>query len=91
MESGGHLDAPAPADRAASQTMVAAEELFVLAADAGWNNAVVVVSPVDFRWHLLAPTYRAPTDWTNDLYVSLRAELMGMPLPPTARAARQEP
>ena len=71
---------------------VAAEELFVLAADAGWNNAVVVVSPVDFRRHLLPPDYRASTDWVNDLYASLRAELMGMPLPPTARSrAAQRP
>jgi hypothetical protein len=73
---------------------VAAEELFVLAADTGWNNAVVVVSPVDFRRHRLPSDYRAPTDWTNDLYVSLRAELMGMPLPPTARsraAQRSQP
>jgi hypothetical protein len=71
---------------------VAAEELFVLAADAGWNNAVVVVSPVDFRRHPLPPDYRAPADWVNDLYVSLRAELMGMPLPPTARSrAAQRP
>ena len=73
---------------------VAAEELFVLAADAGWKDAVVVVSPVDFRRHLLPHDYRAPTDWVNDLYVSLRAELMGMPLPPTARsraAQRQQP
>ena len=71
---------------------VAAEELFVLAADAGWNNAVVVVSPVDFRRHPLPPDYRASADWVNYLYVSLRAELMGMPLPPTARSrAAQRP
>jgi hypothetical protein len=71
---------------------VAAEELFVLAADAGWRDAVVLVSPVDFRRHWLPPDYRAPTDWTNDLYVSLRAELMGMPLPSAAssRAAQRQ-
>ena len=41
---------------------------------------------------LLPPDYRAPTDWTNDLYVSLRAELMGMPLPSAAssRAAQRQ-
>ena len=63
---------------------VASEELFVLAADAGWKDAVVVVSPVDFRRRALPPDYRAPTDWVNDLYASLRVELWGLPLPPAA-------
>src|SRR5438094_7344225 len=37
----------------------AAEELFVLAADAGWRDAVVVLSPVDFRRSVLPVGYRA--------------------------------
>ena len=36
----------------------AAEDLFVLAADAGWQQAVVVVSPVDFRRTALPADYR---------------------------------
>jgi hypothetical protein len=63
----------------------AAEDLFVLAADAGWQNAVIVVSPVDFRRHALPPDYRPPAGWVEDLYASLRVELAGLPLPPTGR------
>src|SRR5437016_2502026 len=51
----------------------AAEELFVLAADAGWRDAVVVLSPVDFRRSVLPVGYRAPAAWVDDLYVRLRA------------------
>ena len=61
-----------------------AEELFVLAADAGWEDAVVVLSPVDFRRHSLPAGERtAPTRWTGDLYAQLRAELAPLPLAPT--------
>jgi hypothetical protein len=60
----------------------AAEELFVLAADAGWEDAVVVVSPVDFRRHGLPADYRAPAPWVDDVYVGLRAELARLPAGP---------
>jgi hypothetical protein len=60
----------------------AAEELFVLAADAGFDDAVVVLSPVDFRLRRLPPDYRAPTPWVGDLYARLRAALEGLPMPP---------
>jgi hypothetical protein len=60
----------------------AAEELFVLAADTGWDRAVVVLTPVDFRTTVLPPDYRAPTGWVPDLYHTLRTELFGLPLPP---------
>jgi hypothetical protein len=60
-----------------------AEELFVLAADAGWEDAVVVLSPVDFRRSVLPADYRMPAAWVEDLYLSLRAELEGLPLEPT--------
>ena len=60
-----------------------AEDLFVLAADAGYQRAVVVVSPVDFRRTLLPAEYRLPTDWVDDLYRSIRAELAILPLGPT--------
>jgi hypothetical protein len=34
----------------------AAEDLFVLAADADWEHAVVLISPVDFRRAALPPS-----------------------------------
>jgi hypothetical protein len=57
----------------------AAEELFVLAADAGWRDAVVVLSPVDFRRTVLPVSYRPPAAWVDDLYVRLRAALAQFP------------
>src|SRR5262249_37359770 len=58
----------------------AAEELFVLAADAGWEDAVVVLSPVDFRRHLLPLDCRAREPWVDDLYIRLRVELARFPV-----------
>jgi len=71
---------------------VGAEELFVLAADAGWEDAVVVVSPVDFRRNRLPADYRPPP-WVEDLYITLRSELEGYPLEHavTSTAARAVP
>lgn len=60
----------------------AAEELFVLAADTGFEDAVVVVSPVDFRRHALPAGYRPATPWVPDLYAALRAQLERFPLEP---------
>lgn len=60
----------------------AAEDLFVLAADAGWQQAVVVVSPVDFRRSTLPADYRPVTAWVNQLYAWLRTELGTLPLAP---------
>jgi hypothetical protein len=62
----------------------AAEDLFVLAADAGWHDAVVVVSPVDFRRATLPADYRPPVPWVTRLYAWLRTKLHTLPLPPTA-------
>jgi hypothetical protein len=58
----------------------AAEDLFVLAADAGWEDAVVVLSPVDFRRSGLPVDQRAPIDWIDDLYARLRAALEQFPV-----------
>jgi len=58
----------------------AAEELFVLAAESDWKEAVVVVSPVDFRRSALPAGYRARPAWVEDLYVRLRAELERFPV-----------
>ena len=60
----------------------AAEDLFVLAADADWEHAVVVVSPVDFRRAALPADYHPPADWVNPLYGWLRTEIRLLPLPP---------
>ena len=61
----------------------AAEELFVLAAEAGWEGTEVVLSPVDFRRNILPVGYRAQAAWVDDLYVRLRAALKGFPVGPT--------
>ncbi|HEX4998063.1 MAG TPA: L,D-transpeptidase family protein [Terriglobia bacterium] len=60
-----------------------AEELFVLAADAGWQGARVIVSPVDFRRSSLPQGFRVPAPWVRDLYRELRLELSTLPLPRT--------
>jgi len=54
----------------------AAEELFVLAAEAGVENVAVVLSPVDFRVREL-PDGRPPAPgWTAELYAQIKARLM---------------
>jgi hypothetical protein len=57
----------------------AAEELFVLAAESDWKEAVVVLSPVDFRRHLLPVGYRVQPAWVEDLYSRLRDKLEEFP------------
>jgi hypothetical protein len=61
----------------------AAEELFVLAAEAGWEGSVVVLSPVDFRRNILPIDYRVQAVWVEDLYLRLRAALERFPVGPT--------
>jgi hypothetical protein len=61
----------------------AAEDLFVLAADAHWEQAVVVISPVDFRTRTLPKGYRPQTPWVQGLYAWLRDQLATLP-PPAA-------
>jgi hypothetical protein len=60
----------------------AAEELFVLAADAGWEQAVIVISPLDFRRAALPADYQPPAAWVNQLYAWLRSTLRALPTPP---------
>ena len=57
----------------------AAEDLFVLAADAGWQQAVIVISPVDFRRAAVPADYRPSTPWANQLYSWLRTTLSTLP------------
>jgi len=65
----------------------ASEELFVLAADSSWQDAVVVISPVDFRQDKLPSGYRPPKPWVNALYNWLRSTLAALPpAPPPARS-----
>jgi hypothetical protein len=62
------------------------EELFVLAADAGWEGAVVVLSPVDFRTAVLPVDHPPQAAWVEDLYVRLQAELERFPSSTRERA-----
>jgi hypothetical protein len=69
----------------------AAEELFVLAAETGWQGSVVVLSPVDFRRNILPVDYRVHAGWVEDLYGRLRIELEGFPVGPTGTRTANEP
>jgi hypothetical protein len=60
----------------------AAEDLFVLAADAGWEQALVVISPVDFRRTTLPADYRPSPPWVDELYAWLRTTLSALPPAP---------
>ena len=60
----------------------AAEELFVLAADAGFEDALVVLSPVDFRRRALPVDDGRHPAWVGDLYDRLAAELTRLPTDP---------
>jgi hypothetical protein len=64
----------------------AAEDLFVLAADAGWEQAVIVISPVDFRRGVLPPDYAPPMPWVDRLYAWLRSALAALPTPAASAA-----
>jgi hypothetical protein len=66
---------------------LAAEDLFVLAADSDWQSAVVVVSPIDFRRAALPADYRAPAPWVGPLYAELRARMFSLPAPTRLPAA----
>jgi murein L,D-transpeptidase YafK len=70
-----------------------AEDLFVLAADAGWQQAVVVVSPVDFRRSALPANFRPSTPWVDQLYAWLRSTLDTLPpaSPQAASVVSKEP
>ena len=66
----------------------AAEDLFVLAAETGWEGSVVVLSPVDFRRDSLPLEHWAQPAWVDDLYVRLRTELEQFPVGPTSTSNR---
>jgi hypothetical protein len=60
---------------------LAAEDLFVLAADSDWHSAVIIISPVDFRRATLPFGYRAPVPWVDQLYTQLRTQMFSLPAP----------
>jgi len=63
----------------------AAEDLFVLAAEAGRQNVRVLLSPVDFRRRELPTDRPAAPAWVEQLYADLRRELAHLPLPDKGR------
>jgi hypothetical protein len=69
----------------------AIEDVFVLAADTGFERGVVVVSPVDFRRSELPAEYLPPSEWVEQLYAWLRAEVRSLPLAPASAAPDADP
>ena len=57
----------------------AAEELFVLAADAGWERAAVVIAPVDLRRDQPPAEVVAALPWTATLYAEIKRALSQYP------------
>lgn len=58
---------------------VAAEDLFVLAADTGLKHISVLLTPVDFRTGKRVPSSVPLPAWTEKLYADVRAELGRLP------------
>jgi hypothetical protein len=56
----------------------AAEDLFVLAAEAGIKNISIVLSPVDFRLRELSPDAPPSPSWTPELYAQIRESLSSL-------------
>jgi hypothetical protein len=60
----------------------AAEDLFVLAHDTGIAHVQVILSPVDFRRHVLPRDLSPQPAWVGDLYAHIQRALQKLPLPP---------
>jgi hypothetical protein len=58
----------------------AAEDLFVLAADTGWQNISVVLSPIDFRMGKSVPQNSRLPPWSEELYAEIKSKLKELPL-----------
>ena len=56
----------------------AAEDLFVLAADTGFEKITVLLTPVDFRAGKTVPANAKLPGWTADLYPKIKARLAGL-------------
>lgn len=57
----------------------AAEDLFVLAADAGIEKITIILSPVDFRAGKTLPKSAKLPDWTGPLYQEIKTRLAALP------------
>lgn len=68
----------------------AAEDLFILAADADWEQAMILISPVDFRRAALPADDRQSAPWVNQLYAWLRSIISALPSPPPRSRAAAE-
>jgi murein L,D-transpeptidase YafK len=66
----------------------AAEELFVLAADAGIKNITVILAPVDFRLGKSVSGAAQLPEWTATLYAEIKSRLSELPLPKAKGAPR---
>jgi hypothetical protein len=53
----------------------AAEDLFILAAEAGIDNVSIILAPVDFRTQGLPEKIPALPPWAGDLYDAIKKEL----------------
>ena len=58
---------------------VAAEDLFVLAADTGVKNLAIIITPVDFRMGKTVPSSQTIPDWGHDLYAQIKSALSLLP------------
>ena len=63
----------------------AAEDLFVLAADAGVPNVTVIIAPVDFRAGKTVPKAVNLPDWSSILYTQIKVQLARLPSPPESK------
>jgi hypothetical protein len=57
----------------------AAEDLFVLAADTGVPNVIVIIAPVDFRAGKSVPKVVNLPDWSSILYSQIKVQLAKLP------------
>jgi hypothetical protein len=57
----------------------AAEDLFVLAADAGLKSIIVILTPVDFREDKTVPKSAGLPGWTESLYQTIQTRLKELP------------
>lgn len=57
----------------------ASEDLFVLAAETGFTNITVILSPVDFRKRRSMPESGAIPAWTASLYQAIQSNLNELP------------
>jgi murein L,D-transpeptidase YafK len=62
---------------------VAAEDLFVLAADTGLPNVTLIIAPVDFRAGKMVPKVVNLPDWSSILYSQIKVQLAKLPPPET--------